>query len=90
MRLRQEQGTCPWTRELRGFGLSGQTYLFATSAARSELALVTGNTVIILLVWDEGSRPNGLLAAAAYEAMLMPGLSVVLQLTGSCRESHSH
>lgn len=29
--------------------------LFAASAARSKLALVTGDTVIILLVWDEGS-----------------------------------
>lgn len=29
--------------------------LFAPSAARSKLALVTGDTVIILLVWDEGS-----------------------------------
>lgn len=38
----------------QGFGLFGQTYLFATGAARSKLALVTGDTVIILLVWDEG------------------------------------
>lgn len=28
--------------------------LFASSAARSKLALITGDTVIILLVWDEG------------------------------------
>lgn len=70
-----------------GFGLPGQPYLFAASAARSKLALVAGDTVIILLVWDEGPRPDGLLAAAAYEAVLVPGLSVVLQLAGPCEKS---
>lgn len=70
-----------------GFGLPGQPYLFAASAARSKLALVAGDTVIILLVWDEGPRPDGLLAAAAYEAVLVPGLSVVLQLAGPCKKS---
>lgn len=72
-----------------GFGLPGQPYLFAASAARSKLALVAGDTVIILLVWDEGSRPDGLLAAAAYEAVLVPGLSVVLQLAGPCEKSRA-
>lgn len=51
--LRQEQ-RAPCIRA-GDSGLSGPMYLFASSAARSELALVAGDTIIILLVWDEGA-----------------------------------
>lgn len=57
--------------------------LVAAGAARGKLALVAWDAVIVLLIRDEGAGTNGLLTAAAEEAMLVPCLPVVLQLPGT-------
>lgn len=61
--------------------------LLAAGAAGGKFALVAGDAVIFVLLRDEGACSNGLLAAAADEAVLMPGLPVVLQLP---RAWHDH
>lgn len=65
-------------------------HLAAAGTARSKLVLVAGHAVVGALVGHEGTGAQGLLTAAAQEAVLMPRLASVLQLPGPCGEQGSH
>jgi len=55
-------------------------HLAALDALRSELLLVTLGTVDVVLLRDEALGPDGVLAGAADEALLVPLTSLVLHL----------
>ena len=55
-------------------------HLAALDALRSELLLVALGTVDVVLLWNEALCPNGVLAGAADEALLVPLTSLVLHL----------
>ena len=55
-------------------------HLAALDALRSKLLLVTLGTVDVVLLRDEALRPDGVLARAADEALLVPLTSLVLHL----------
>lgn len=62
-----------------GHSSFGQS-LFTACAARSELVLVAGDAVVLVFVRDEGLGADGLFAAVADEAALVPCGAAVLQL----------
>ena len=60
-------------------------HLAALDALRSKLLLVTLGTVDVVLLRDEALGPDGVLAGAADEALLVPLPSLVLHLLHTCR-----
>jgi len=58
-------------------------HLIALNAARGELLLVAAGAVDLLLPRDEGLGPDGRLADAAAEAVLVPLPGFVLHLLGT-------
>lgn len=54
--------------------------LFTACASWGELVLIAGNTVVFILVRDEGLGANGLFAAVTDEAALMPCRACIFQL----------
>ena len=58
-------------------------HLLAVCASRGKPALVAGDAVVEVLVWDEGLGTDRLLTAVTQETVLMPGGSSVLKLPGA-------
>ena len=58
-------------------------YLLAVNALQSELHLVAGQTVVVVVLLDEALGADGLLAVVADEAVLMPSVVLVLHLFGA-------
>lgn len=64
-----------------------ERYLLALNALQSVLFLIARHTEVLVVLWDEALGADGLLAAAADEAGLMPAAVFVLHLAGTCHES---
>lgn len=56
----------------------GLVHLFAVAALWSKPALVAGHTVVVVFVRDERLCPDGLLAAVARKAVLVPRRAIIL------------
>lgn len=52
----------------------------------SELLLVAGHAIVVVVLGDETLGTNGLLAAFTGEAGLMPTVSFMLHLPGACKK----
>lgn len=50
----------------------------------SELLLIAGHAIVVVVLGDEALGTNGLLAALAGEAGLMPAVALMLHLPGTC------
>lgn len=61
--------------------------LIALDAARGKLLLVAAGAIDLLLPRDEGLGPNGRLADAAAEAILVPLPGFILHFLGACAEN---
>lgn len=55
------------------------SHLFAVGTAWGESSLVTGNTVKLVLIWDEGLSADGLLTAVTNKTFLVPRAAFILQ-----------
>lgn len=52
----------------------------------SELLLIAGHAVVVVVLGDEALGTNGLLAALTGEAGLMPAVALMLHLPGPCKK----
>lgn len=62
-------------------------YLLAVHTLHCKLLLITGHTVIVVVLRDEALGSNGLLAPLAGETGLMPTVPLVLHLPGALRKT---
>lgn len=62
-------------------------YLFALNALQGILPFVAGHAEVLAVLRDEALGSDGLLAAMADEAGLVPAATLVLHLTGACQGS---
>lgn len=65
-------------------GPRGAQHLFALHALQGILLLIAGHTEVLVLLGYEALGSNGLLAALAGEAGLMPAAAFVFHLAGTC------
>lgn len=65
-------------------GPRGAQHLFALHALQGVLLLIAGHTEVLVLLGYEALGSNGLLAALAGEAGLMPAVALVFHLAGPC------
>lgn len=71
----------------KGGGGAWGRYLFALNALQGVLLLIAGHTEVLAVLRDEALGPNGLLAAVAGEAGLVPAAALVFHLAGAWQES---
>ena len=64
-----------------------ERYLLALHALQSILPLIAGHAEVLAVLRDEALGSDGLLAAVADEAGLVPAAAPVLHLAGACRGS---
>lgn len=65
-------------------GPRGAQHLFALHALQGVLLLIAGHTEVLVLLGYETLGSNGLLAALAGEAGLVPAAALVFHLAGTC------
>lgn len=56
----------------------------------SELLLVAGHAIVVVVFGDEALGTNGLLAALTGEAGLMPTVALMLHLPGACKKTYRY
>lgn len=64
-----------------------ERYLLTLNTLQGVLFLIAGHAEVLVVFRDEALGADGLLAAAADEAGLVPAAVLVLHLAGTCHES---
>ena len=64
-----------------------ERYLLALHALQGVLPLIAGHAEVLAVLRDEALGSDGLLAAVADEAGLVPAAALVLHLAGACQGS---